>query len=281
MRPDTAPQMIMTTPILRAAHAFTSRAGGVSVGAFAGLNLDDRQDDPAAVSENRRRLTAQLGFLPGQVSRLEQVHGADVVQASPGQVQRADAQVTRQPGVLLAVATADCYPVLLEDPEAGVLEGEALQGGVVGAGVLGAAHAGWRGTAGDVVGQTVRAMVRLGARPERIRAAVGPGICAAQYPVGGEVVQAFEGAGLGQFVQGGHLDLRAANLHLLLRAGLSPKHLWASGRCSTESQFYSHRRDAGTTGRMWAVIGRPLQETQLQGRQVQGQPQGSVRRTQA
>ena len=219
-----------------------------------------------------------------------------MVQASPGQVQRADAQVTNRSGVLLAVATADCYPVLLEDPEAGTLEAgapgkrvpgdgapeDAVPGnGAVGAAVLGAAHAGWRGTAGNVVGQTVQAMVRLGARPERIRAAVGPGICAAQYPVGGEVVSAFEQAGLGQFVQGGHLDLRAANLHLLLRAGLSPKHLWASGRCSTESQFYSHRRDAGTTGRMWAVIGRPLQETQLQGRQVQGQPQGSVRRTQA
>lgn len=265
MRPDTARQMIMTTPILRAAHGFTSRAGGVSLGVYAGLNLDDRQDDPAAVSENRRRLTAELGFGPDQVSRLEQVHGADVVQASPGQVQRADAQVTHQPGVLLAVATADCYPVLLEDPEAGT-----LQSGLPGAGVLGAAHAGWRGTVADIVGHTVRAMVLLGARPERIRAAVGPGICAAQYPVGGEVVSAFQQAGLGQFVQNGHLDLCAANLHLLLRAGLLPGHLWASGRCSTESQFYSHRRDAGVTGRMWAVIGTPLQGPQLQS-QDQGQ----------
>ena len=255
MRSDTTRQMIMTTPILRAAHGFTSRAGGVSVGAYAGLNLDDRQDDPAAVSENRRRLTAELGFLPEQVARLEQVHGADVVQASPGQMQRADAQVTHQPGVLLAVATADCYPVLLEDPEAGVLE----------SGVLGAAHAGWRGTVADIVGRTVRAMAGLGARPERVRAAVGPGICAAQYPVGSEVVSAFEEAGLGQFVQGGHLDLCAANLYLLLRAGLLPEHLWASGRCSTETQFYSHRRDAGTTGRMWAVIGTPLQGTRVQG----------------
>ncbi len=264
MRSDTTPQMIMTTPILRAAHGFTSRAGGVSVGAYAGLNLNDRQDDPAAVGENRRRLTAELGFEPFQVSQLEQVHGADVVQASPGQVQRADAQVTCQAGVLLAVATADCYPVLLEDPEAGVLEGGVLQGQGLSAGVLGAAHAGWRGTVADIVGRTVRAMVHLGARPERIRAAVGPGICAAQYPVGGEVVSAFERAGLGQFVQQGHLDLCAANLHLLLRAGLLPEHLWASGRCSTEAQFYSHRRDAGTTGRMWAVIGTPIQATQLQ-----------------
>jgi len=74
----------MTTPLLRSRHGFTSRAGGVSVGPFAGLNLDDRQDDPAAVTENRRRLSASLGFRPEQVSRLDQVHGTRVVQARPG-----------------------------------------------------------------------------------------------------------------------------------------------------------------------------------------------------
>ncbi|MGY2896883.1 peptidoglycan editing factor PgeF [Deinococcus sp. UYEF24] len=257
--------MTMTTPNLRAAHAFTSRSGGVSVGPFAGLNLDDRQDDPQAVAENRRRLVAELGFGPEQVSLLTQIHGTDVVQACAGEhqsgQQQADAQVTDQPGVLLAIATADCYPVLLEDPLAGV---------------LGAAHAGWRGTVGDVVGHTVQAMCRLGAQPERIRAAVGPGISAAQYPVGPEVARAFQQAGLGQFLTGQvpgvppvgsdvpnaqqgvqHLDLGAANLFLLERAGLKPEHLWASGRCSTEASFYSYRRDAGTTGRMWAVIGYP------------------------
>ncbi|WP_407569509.1 polyphenol oxidase family protein [Deinococcus altitudinis] len=257
----------MTTPNLRAAHAFTSRSGGVSVGPFAGLNLDDRQDDPQAVAENRRRLVEGLGFRPEQVSLLTQVHGTEVVQAlSGGQLgappQAADAQVTDRPGVLLAIATADCYPVLLEDPVAGV---------------LGAAHAGWRGTVGDVVGHAVQAMCRLGARPERIRAAVGPGISVAQYVVGPEVALAFGQAGLGQFLMGQvpgepptgsdvpnaqhgvqHLDLGAANLFLLERAGLKPEHLWASGRCSTEASFYSYRRDAGTTGRMWAVIGYPL-----------------------
>lgn len=251
----------MTTPNLRAVHAFTSRVGGggmvgVSTGPFAGLNLDDRQDDPVAVAENRRRLVAALGFLPAQVSRLEQVHGTQVVQARSGEVQVADAQVSDQAGVLLAIGSADCYPLLLEDLEAGAV------------GVVGAAHAGWRGTVGDIAGQTVQAMCALGARPERIRAAVGPGICAAQYPVGGEVEQAFRDAGLGQFVQGGHLDLCAANLHLLTRAGLLPEHLWASGRCSTETEFYSYRRDAGVTGRMWAVIGLAPQEKQPWGAQA-------------
>ncbi|WP_424950417.1 peptidoglycan editing factor PgeF [Deinococcus sp.] len=237
----------MTTPHLRASHAFTSRVGGVSAGPFAGLNLDDRQDEPGAVAENRRRLTSALGFTPEQVSRLDQVHGTRVVQARPG-VQQADAQVTDQRGVLLAIGTADCYPVLLEDPEAGV---------------LGAAHAGWRGTAGDVVGRAVQAMQELGARPERVRAAVGPGISAARYPVGTEVAGAFEEAGLGAFVgepllDGTRpLDLCAANLHLLRQAGVPEGQLWASGRCSTGASFYSYRRDAGLTGRMWAVIGYP------------------------
>jgi polyphenol oxidase len=248
MAADTTDLMLFATPILRAQHGFSSRAGGVSLGAYAGLNLDDRQDDPGAVAENRRRLTAALGFVPQQVSRLGQVHGVNVVQARAGGVQQADAQVTDQKGVLLAIGTADCYPLLLEDPEAGV---------------LGAAHAGWRGTAHNIAGATVRAMQALGARPEQIRAAVGPGICAAQYPVGSEVVQAFEAAGLQQFVLAGvggpYLDLCAANLHLLEAAGLQAAHLWASGRCSTETEFYSYRRDHGVTGRMWAVIGQPVQ----------------------
>ena len=242
MRPDTTDRMLLATPHLRAPHGFTSRVGGVSLGAYAGLNLDDRQDDKQAVALNRSLLANRLGFSPQQVSRLDQVHGTDVVLARPGAVQTADAQVTGQAGVLLAIGTADCYPVLLEDPEAGV---------------LGAAHAGWRGTVGDIVGHTVRAMVELGARPQRIQAAVGPGICAERYEVGPEVVAAFQQAGLGQFVHGRHLDLCAANLHLLGLAGLRQEHLWASGRCSTEPEFYSYRRDAGVTGRMWAVIGYP------------------------
>jgi polyphenol oxidase len=249
MRPDTTNRMILTTPHLRAPHGFTSRTGGVSVGRFAGLNLDDRnvgghQDDKQAVAQNQRTLTQALGFDTQQLSRLDQVHGVEVVQAKVG-VQVGDAQVTDKVGVLLVIATADCYPLLLEDPDAKV---------------LGAAHAGWRGTVADIVGHTVRAMVALGARPERIRAAVGPGISAANYQIGPEVARAFEDAGLEEFLDahpkhGLHLDLAAANLHLLEQAGLRPAHLWASGRCSTEPEFYSYRRDGGITGRMWAVLG--------------------------
>ena len=131
----------------------------------------------------------------------------------------------------------------------------------MGAGVVGAAHAGWRGTVGRVAARTVEAMVERGADPANIRAAVGPGICGECYPVGEDVARQFAEAGLGDFVQERqgqpHLDLAGANRAVLLSAGVRPEHLWVSGRCSTEEDFYSYRRDAGRTGRMWAVIGLP------------------------
>lgn len=223
-------------------HAFTTRLGGASRGVFAGLNLDDRQDDPAVVGANRAALAGALGFAPGAFARLNQVHGTQVVTVDGPGVWQGDALVTSTKGVLLAIGTADCYPLLLADQEAGV---------------LGAAHAGWKGTLGDIAGKTVQAMQGLGASAERIHAAVGPGICGAKYEVGPELARFFEQSGLGAFVMsvGGalHLDLAGANEFLLRRAGVGD--VWVSGRCSTEADFYSYRRDAGLTGRMWAVIG--------------------------
>ncbi|MEF2280100.1 peptidoglycan editing factor PgeF [Deinococcus sp. YIM 134068] len=248
MRTDTDSLMLLRSPLLPVPHAFTTRAGGVSVGAYGapaggGLNLDDREDNPEVVAENRRRLSTALGFDPARVARLNQVHGTDVREARPG-VQEGDALVTTEPGLLLAIGTADCYPVLLADEAASV---------------VGAAHAGWRGTLGRIAARTVEAMVARGARAERIRAAVGPGICGEQYPVGEDVARQFREAGLDEHVLeiGGalHLDLAGANRAVLLAAGLLPENVWVSGRCSTEPDFYSYRRDAGRTGRMWAVIG--------------------------
>lgn len=235
---------MLFSPHIQVPHGFSTRGGGVSQGAFAGLNLDDRQDDSALVAENRRLLTAKLGFLPEQVARLEQVHGTEVLQAKAG-VQTGDALVTAQRGLLLAIGTADCYPILLADEEAGV---------------IGAAHAGWRGTVGRIAARTVRAMQQLGAQPQRIKAAIGPGICGERYAVGAEVAQAFESAGLGACLRHGSqifLDLAQANRQVLEEAGVRPEDIWVSGRCTTEADFYSYRRDAGVTGRMWAVIGLP------------------------
>ncbi|TSA82575.1 peptidoglycan editing factor PgeF [Deinococcus detaillensis] len=242
--------LMLHAPHLNAPHAFTTRLGGVSSGVYGapaggGLNLDERligglQDDPASVAENRRRALEPLGFALGALALLDQVHGTAVVEASPNKIQMADAHVSAEAGVVLGILTADCYPILLEDPQAGV---------------VGAAHAGWKGSLGRIAERTVQAMQRLGARPERIRAAVGPGISAQQYAVGPEVAGKFAAAGFGTHLNGLQLDLAGVNAQVLREAGLSPQQIWLSGRCTCEPAFYSHRRDAGRTGRMLALIG--------------------------
>ncbi|ANE44653.1 peptidoglycan editing factor PgeF [Deinococcus puniceus] len=246
---NTTDLMLLRSPVLGVPHAFTTRRGGVSAGAFAsyegaGLNLDDREDNPADVAENRRRVAEALGFGVEQVARLNQIHGVDVLEALSAGVQTADALVSCTPGLLLAIGTADCYPLLLADEDAGI---------------VGAAHAGWKGTLGQIGARTVEAMTRLGATPGNIKAAIGPGICGARYGVSAEVAGQFRAAGMADAViavdGGEHLDLAGANRAGLLAAGLLPEHIWVSGRCSTEDDFYSYRRDSGRTGRMWAVIG--------------------------
>lgn len=249
---NTTGLMLLHSPVLGVPHAFTTRRGGVSAGVFAaqdgaGLNLDDRADSPEAVAENRRRVTEALGFGAEQVARLNQIHGVEVLEARSAGLQTADALVSRTPGLLLAIGTADCYPLLLADEDAGV---------------IGAAHAGWKGTLGRIGARTVEAMIRLGATPGNIKAAIGPGICGARYEVSTEVAQQFRAAGMAEAVLPAapgsvHLDLAQANRSGLLAAGLRPEHLWVSGRCSTEDDFYSFRRDSGHTGRMWALIGLP------------------------
>ncbi|GEM45725.1 peptidoglycan editing factor PgeF [Deinococcus cellulosilyticus] len=226
---------------LPAQHGFSTRKGGVSLPPFDSLNFDDRQDDPAQVEENRRLGLAALGFRPEQVARLNQVHSCDVVQAHPG-VQTGDALVSRDQGVVLAIGTADCYPILFHDPVNGV---------------IGAAHAGWRGTVGRIAQRTLRAMQDLGAELKHTRAAIGPGISVSQYQVGKDVADQFmrEGFPAQCLQRDHHLDLLAANVFVLEEAGLQPEQIWTAGRCSTEPEFFSYRRDAGVTGRMWAVIG--------------------------
>jgi len=234
--------MWLFAPHLQSRHGFSTRHGGVSSAPFDALNLDDREDDASRVRENRARALGALGLRAERVARLTQVHGTDVLRARAG-VQEGDALVSNEPGLALVIGTADCYPVLLEDTEAGV---------------VGAAHAGWRGTVGRIAARTVEAMVGLGARADRVRAAVGPGICGERYPVGAEVARAFEEAGLGAAVtvrEGRtHVDLLTANRMVLREAGVDGERVWVSGRCSTEADFFSFRRDSGRTGRMWSVI---------------------------
>jgi hypothetical protein len=159
----------LTHPALAARHGFFTRRGGVSGGAYASLNCGLRSEDDAAhVAENRARAAAALGAT--RLLALRQVHGPLVLEADAGWTTPpdADAMVTSRPGLALGIVTADCAPVLFQDAHAGV---------------IGAAHAGWRGAAAGVLEATVAAMVRLGAEPVRITAVIGPCIAQASYEV--------------------------------------------------------------------------------------------------
>lgn len=161
-------------PTLR--HAFFTREGGVSRGIYASLNCGfSSEDDPEAVRANRARALNALGLAPDRLHTGKQVHGTNVITAHEPWPEPprtlADAVVTARPGLTVAVLTADCAPVLLADPEAGV---------------VGAVHAGWRGALAGVLEAALAAMAALGASPERIAAAIGPCIGQASYQVGPE-----------------------------------------------------------------------------------------------
>lgn len=162
-------------------HAFFTRAGGVSQGLYASLNCGfSSADDVARVNENRARAMHALDLEPDRLATAKQVHGAAVIAVeAPWQstaAPRADALVTRVPGVALGILTADCVPVLLADPDARV---------------IGAAHAGWRGALAGVIEAAVAAMEDLGAARHRTVAAIGPAIAQASYEVGPEFPRQF------------------------------------------------------------------------------------------
>jgi YfiH family protein len=171
--------LLSAVPGLR--HAFFSRDGGVSGGIYASLNGGiGSNDDPANVAENRRRMAEQIGVTTDRFLTLFQVHSPDVVVASApwdaASRPRADAIVTRAPGLAIGVTAADCGPILFVDPNARV---------------IGAAHAGWKGALTGIVESTVDAMEGLGAERAGIVAAIGPLIRQPSYEVGNEFVERF------------------------------------------------------------------------------------------
>lgn len=162
-------------------HGFFTRAGGVSTGLYAGLNGGiGSSDQPALVAENRARMARWLGVAPDFYLSVWQHHSPDVLVVDKpfdmANRPRADAMVTRTRGIGLAIGTADCGPILFAEAEAGV---------------VGGAHAGWKGAHGGVIEATLAAMERLGARRQKIVAVLGPTISAAAYEVGPEFVARF------------------------------------------------------------------------------------------
>lgn len=244
---------LLSVPQFAAPHGFSTRQGGVSEGVYTSLNLGlSTGDDPARVTLNRQRVVAALGATMAQVCALEQVHGAEVVVARPGwHQQRADALITDDPGLLLVISVADCLPLLFYDAARGV---------------VGAAHAGWRGTVRGVAAAVVASLRQhYGTRPEDVQVACGPAIQGACYQVGPEVQAAFAAAGFPDSVarpdaEGRYrLDLVAANRHVLERSGVPAKQIFSLDLCThcDPRRFYSHRRDALARGSHWALIRLP------------------------
>lgn len=162
-------------------HGFFTRTGGISRGIYTSLNCGPGSgDNPDHITENRRRVAERLAGHAVPLCSLYQVHGSDVVSVTePWDNQsrpKADAMVTDRPGIALGILTADCTPILFSDPEAGV---------------VGAAHAGWKGAFGGIVSSTVAAMEDLGARRDRIKAVIGPTIAKPSYEVSAEFRNAF------------------------------------------------------------------------------------------
>lgn len=267
------------------AHGFCTRHGGVSTGRYASLNTAySTEDDAANVAENRARITHALGMTA--LVAASQVHGVRVVEVtepwSREHTPEADAMVTRTPGLLLGIQTADCAPILFADAEAGV---------------VGAAHAGWRGALDGVAEETVVAMEKLGAQRARVVAAIGPCIGAASYEVGAEFRAEFAnknagyaaffltpppaggrtGGGLNQPLQGVlrshpnpppagegifrkyHFDLKGFIAAQLEACGITRVELLPQDTLTDAEDFFSHRRATlegdARTGRQMSVIG--------------------------
>lgn len=221
------------------AHGFFTRRGGVSAGPFAALNCSlSGKDDADAVRENRRRAADALGVPATALAGLTQVHGIDVaVLDTPWpETDRplADALVTRRPGLALGVVTADCAPVLFADAESGV---------------IGAAHAGWRGAVAGVLEATIEAMEALGARRGRIVTAVGPCIRQPSYEVAADLrdaVLARDPADARFFADGAQegrwqFDLAGYCAARLLAAGVAAE-VTPHDTLALEDSFFSHRR---------------------------------------
>jgi YfiH family protein len=218
-------------------HGFFTRRGGVSTGVYGGLNVGlGSRDERAAVLENRARVAAHLGVAPDRLCTPHQIHSPRAVTVTAPWAERpeADAVVTDRPGLALGVLAADCGPVLFADARAGV---------------VGAAHAGWKGALEGVLEATIEAMAGLGADPARIVAVLGPSISQANYEVGPEFVARFVAANADNHrwfapsARPGHslFDLNGYTVDRLGRAGVGASQL---GHCTyaDEERFYSYRR---------------------------------------
>lgn len=223
------------------------RTGGVSVPPFDSLNSSfSVGDDPARVTENLARLAARAGVEPSRLLFVKQVHGDRVVEAvKAGPDTEADALWTDVPGTAVGVRTADCVPILIEDPR----------------GRVAAVHAGWRGVIAEIAARTLEQLVERGGRLAELKVAIGPCIQRCCFEVDGELPERFEAAfGAGVIHRPGgkqkvHLDLPRAVQQTLVKLGVPEGHVVALPQCTMcDGRFFSHRRERGITGRHLSFI---------------------------
>jgi YfiH family protein len=250
---ETAPGLA-ALPSIR--HGFFGRQGGVSQGVFAALNVSESGgDDAEAVRENRARVSQSLGVTPEQLATVRQTH-SDIVLTltqtpTPGNRPEADAIVTALPGLALGILTADCTPILFADAEAGI---------------IGAAHAGWKGAVASIALKTIEAMIALGADRSRIVAAIGPTISGENYEVGPQFTTDFlaahpEAAPHFSKPEGKqeHFDLPGFVEAQLRAVGIAAVENLRACTYAAPDRYFSHRyatHHATTTGRQLSVITR-------------------------
>ena len=252
------PVNTLKSSLISAKHGFSTRTGGISEGIFKSLNLGmNRGDDKLRVIENWNRFLRSCDIDNKQFVCGEQVHGNNVHIASKadlrpaygaGHMNVADGYVTNEPDVALAIFTADCVPVLLEDSEDHV---------------IGAIHCGWRSTVSDIEGEAVKKMIGLNAKPENIKAAIGPSIDKCCFEVGSEVIDAVIGL-IGEdafkyYTPRGDkfmLDLRGVVKERFIKLGLKPENIENVGGCTmcNPEMFWSHRYTKGERGSQASII---------------------------
>jgi polyphenol oxidase len=232
-------------------HGISTRAGGVSEGPYATLNLGASVGDSHdAVLENRARLARALGFSPDRLVTTGQVHGKDVLvvdaeTADSTVVVRADIMVTREPGFLLMQRFADCVPLMLWHEQASIVS---------------VAHAGWRGTAIGVAGRAVEAVAELGGDPSGLRAGIGPSIGPCCFEIGHDVLAQIPGAAVASSTGPNgrpHVDLWELNRRQFVAAGVPAECVEVASICTRcqPDRFFSHRALGFPAGRFGAAIG--------------------------
>jgi polyphenol oxidase len=238
----------------------STRLGGVSIKPYDSLNLgSNTSDNAAAIEKNKVLFTEQLGFTPQQVVRSKQIHGTEILNAeNAGYFNGYDAIVTKTKGLLLAVSTADCTPILLYDPKSETIA---------------AIHAGWKGTKDYLVSKTLIKMKEAyGSKYQDVIAYIGPCIAECSFEVDADVAQYFDGrcsrfdSTKGKYF----VDLKKHNKNQLLHLGVMEENIEVSHYDTFERTdlFFSHRKENGITGRMWTAIGLTSQENITKGKEI-------------